>query len=555
MKNELEAALAECVKDLFDVDVAVELTRPDEQFGDYATNVALQLAKKLGKPPREIAESLAAEAKEKLVGQVSEVSVAGPGFLNLRLTDRAMLDSVRVEVEKTNSGRRIILEYSCPNAFKELHTGHLYQTVAGDALGRLLEATGATVFRANFGGDVGLHVAKCLYGIVKKIDEDPAKLDDIPKDARPEWISAAYVVGAKAYEEDDTAKGRIKDINSQVYGFHESDDKTSVLAQIYWTCREWSYDYFKDFYKQVQVEPFDKYYPESVTIEPGLKVVREHTPEVFKESDGAVVYKGEDAGLHTRVFVTSEGLPTYETKDIGVIFTEIDDFTYDQRVLITGNDQTDYMKVVFAALNAIDPDLAAKQTHLTNGTVRFGGGQKMSSRLGNVTRAVDVIQSVSEAVSDEHPDSDHYQTALAAIKYTFLRHRLGGDIAFDINESVSLEGNSGPYLQYAHARARSILAKAGSEGGKIDDLEPGERSLVRKMSEYPEVVDKAVAELMPHHVCTYLYELAQTFNRFYENNRVVGDPREAVRLALVARYADTLRNGLALLGIASPDKM
>ena len=132
---------------------------------------------------------------------------------------------------------------------------------------------------------------------------------------------------------------------------------------------------------------------------------------------------------------------------------------------------------------------------------------------------------------------------------------MGGDIIYDPEESVSLEGNSGPYLQYAHARARSILRKADSTGELAQDFEAGERDLARKISEYTEVIDKATAELMPHHVCGYLYELAQTFNRFYEHNRVVGDSRQATRLALVAIYAETLKKGLGLLGIASPDKM
>lgn len=558
MKESLQQAIEQICQVLFSVDMTVELTRPDEKFGDFSTNVALQLAKRAGKNPREVAEELAGKVREELAGQVAEVSVAGPGFINLKLTDTALISSMQAGVAKPNEGKRLLLEYSCPNAFKELHTGHLYQTVAGDALGRIFEATGAQVFRANFGGDVGLHVAKCLYGILQEVgDAGVAKLQEVPPDNRPEWISAAYVLGAKAYEEDEAAKARITDINLQIYDFHKSDDKASELAKIYSTCRDWSYDYFKAFYEDVQVEPFDKYYPESTVMEPGLDIVRQYTGTVFEESDGALVYKGEDAGLHTRVFVTSKGLPTYETKDLGVIFTETTDFTYDRRILITGNDQTDYMKVVFAALGAIDSDLATKQTHLTNGTVRFGSGEKMSSRLGNVTRAVEVIRTVSEAVAKENPGSDYYPTALAAIKYTFLKHRLGSDIAFDIAESVSLEGNSGPYLQYAHARARSILKKVEARQAMPGDteLDAAERTLARKISEYPEVVSKSVTELMPHHICTYLYELAQTFNRFYEGTRVLGDERQDIRLALVEKYADTLREGLSLLGIASPDKM
>jgi arginyl-tRNA synthetase len=179
----------------------------------------------------------------------------------------------------------------------------------------------------------------------------------------------------------------------------------------------------------------------------------------------------------------------------------------------------------------------------------------MSSRLGNVTRAVDVIQEIDEVISDENPGTDHYNTALAAIKYSFLKHRLGGDIAFDIHESVSLEGNSGPYLQYAHARARSILAKSTADASSISELEAGERSLARKLNEYQEIVTKSAHDFMPHYICGYLYELAQTFNRFYENNRVISDPRESQRLALVKSYADTLKNGLGILGIEAPDRM
>jgi arginyl-tRNA synthetase len=559
MKSELETVVQEAVQELYGIETAVELSRPEPQFGDYATNVALQLSKKVSKNPREVADELIVKIREKSADKIADVSVAGPGFINLKLSDAALLSATQVDISSLNKDTKLLLEYSCPNAFKELHTGHLYQTVVGDAIGKIFEATGARVYRANFGGDVGLHVAKCLYGITEVLGgENPEKLSSVPEAERAEWLSAAYVHGAKAYEEDDHAKQKINEYNTAVYGFHAQNDHDSPLAQVYWTCREWSYDYFKAFYESIETTPFDKYYPESTTIDRGLGIVREHLGTVFQESEGAVVYDGERHGLHTRVFITSKSLPTYEAKDLGVIYNEVDDFAYDARIIMTGNDQSEYMSVIFAALGEIDRELAAKQNHLANGTVRFGTGQKMSSRLGNVTRAVDVIQEVNNAVSVEYPDTDNRQTALAAIKYSFLRHRLGGDIAFDIRESVSLEGNSGPYLQYAHARARSILRKAEGEENPLPEdpaFASGERLLARKISEFTEIVSKAAAEYMPHHVCTYLYELAQEFNRFYEHNRVLGDERQAVRLQLVARYADTLQSGLALLDIASPEEM
>jgi arginyl-tRNA synthetase len=551
--QEISSAIQKVITELFNVQVDVALTRPDEQFGDYATNVALQLSKQVGKNPREIAEAIIKNLEHPSIAQAE---IAGPGFINITLSDQILIGGLSYDLNSARQYDAVLLEYSCPNAFKELHTGHLYQTIVGDAMGRILEATGTKVFRANFGGDVGLHVAKCMYGIVREFGGDnPEKLAEISASGRAEWISKMYVLGATVYEEDEAAKEEITRINSQIYAFHADNDHDSPLAQIYWTCRDWSYEYFKDFYQKIRVEPFDKYYPESTTIDPGLALVREHAGTVFVESEGAVVYNGEDAGLHTRVFVTSKGLPTYETKDLGVIVTEAADFSYDRRVIMTGNDQSEYMKVVFAALQAINPELAAKQTHFTNGTIRFGSGQKMSSRLGNVTRAADVIQEIDEVISDENPGTDHYGTTIAAIKYSFLRHRLGGDIAFDIHESVSLEGSSGPYLQYAHARARSILAKSTADASGIAELEAGERSLVRKLNEYQEIVTKAAHDFMPHYIAGYLYELAQTFNRFYENNRVIGDPREPLRLALVKSYADTLKNGLGLLGIEAPERM
>lgn len=555
MRQDLETAIAGVVKDVFDVDTSVDLTRPDEQFGDFATNIALQLSKQLGKNPREIAETLALKCREELHSTISEVSVAGPGFLNFRLTDKAILEATHANVTGLLAGKHVLLEYSCPNAFKELHTGHLYQTMAGDAIGRILEAAGATLYRTNFGGDVGLHVAKCLYGILEILGgELPEKLGVIAEKDRATWLSAAYVRGSKAYEEDETAKARIVDINSAIYGFHTDNDHESALAQIYWECREWSYAYFKVFYEQIQVLPFDRYYPESETTKPGLELVQSHRGTVFQESDGAVIFTPNDSG-HTRVFITSKGLPTYEAKDLGVIMMEAKEFSFDQRIIMTGNDQSEYMKVVFAALQAVDAELGAKQTHLPHGTVKFGDGQKMSSRLGNVTRAVDVLEVVSEAVADERPDTDVTIVSLAAIKYSFLKHRLGGDIAFNIRESVSLEGNSGPYLQYAHARARSIIRKSEQQPAELLELDSGERSLVRKLGEYSEVIEKSVHDLMPHHVAGYLYELSQEFNRFYEHNRVIGDPSEAKRLKLVEQYADTLQRGLALLGIVAPEKM
>ena len=577
MKSELERAVASAVQDLFGIEVLVELTRPEVQFGDFASNVALQLAKQISKSPREIGEEIA--EKLRLDERIADVSVAGPGFLNLTLSNSALFASLNKTLGRPLQGHTIVTEYSDPNPFKVLHAGHLYTSIVGDAISNILQHAGARVHRVNFGGDVGLHVGKTMWAITRELGgENPEGLAGIPASERSEWMARCYVTGTNAYEDDEAARGEIIALNKRVYQLHTDADHDSPFAQIYWTCRQWSYDYFNAFYTRIG-SGFERYYPESQTAPVGLVAVKEQLARgVFTESDGAVVFDGEKYGLHTRVFINSEGLPTYEAKDVGLSLKKWEDYHFDQSVIITGNDIVEYMKVVLKAIEQFEPNLAQRTRHMTHGNVKLAGGVKMSSRKGNFLRAVDVLDAAAEA-NRQATGSESESTVLAAIKYSFLKNRIGGDIIFIPEESVALEGNSGPYLQYAHARARSILAKSSSSvilseveessdtqedlstsplhsGSAQDDkLQPEERLLVRKLTEYPEVVARATTELMPHHVCTYLYELAQEFNRFYENNRVIGDDRQQLRLGLVESYADTLKEGLALLGIHAPERM
>lgn len=554
----MNKTIEQIITRLFGIEQSVQLTRPDAQFGDYATNIALQLAKPLGKNPREVAEQIAEELRQ--TGNFSEVTIAGPGFINIRLDDTALLALTRRQPETVYADQRIVFEYSCPNAFKELHTGHLYQTIFGDIAARMMLVGGANLQRTSFGGDVGLHVAKCLWGMVVELGgQDPDKLEtvvDADPFARSRWISGCYVRGAKAYEEDAEAKAAIDELNKTIYGFHEKSDHDSNLAKIYWTTRQWSYDYFDAFYKLIDVVPM-RQYAESETAPVGMEVVQEQLAKgMLKKSDGAVVFEGDESKhLHTRVFVTSQGLPTYETKDIGVIWLEKEEYNFDHRYLMTGNDQKEYMRVVFAAAEAFRPELMGTMTHMPHGTVKFADGKKMSSRLGNVTRALDVIDIVREKVAELVEDKELIETvSLGAIKYAFARYRLGGDIAFDIEETVSLQGNSGPYLQYAHARARRILEKTGAVTTP-SVVRDEDRTLVRKLGEYTEVLELAIRTLEPHHICNYLFELAQEFNRYYEKNQVAGNEHEAHRAGIVALYADTLAAGLAILGVDAPARM
>jgi arginyl-tRNA synthetase len=560
----MDKKISQALRALYgDVTVDIRLTRPDPQFGDYSTNVAMQLAGSLDKNPREIAEELAIQLRTHK--EFKEVTVAGPGFINVWLADSTLSADLEHIIDQGSSygqsdaykDKVVVTEYSDPNPFKVLHAGHLYTSIIGDAISNLIEYAGGTVHRVNFGGDVGMHVAKTMWAIIKRLGgEHPEKLDDIASSERSEWMAAAYVEGTNAYEEDENAKADIVALNKKVYQIHTDNDHESPLAQIYWTCRTWSYDYFNAFYDRIGTH-FEKYYPESETAPTGLKTVLEQKEKgVYQESDGAVVFVGEPYGLHTRVFINSEGLPTYEAKDVGLSIKKWDDYHFDESIIITGNDITEYMKVVLKSIEQFLPELAKRTKHFTHGNVKLAGGVKMSSRKGNFLRAVDVLDIAADESEKAQGNRDD-APVLGAVKYAFLKNRIGADIIFDPKESVSLLGNSGPYLQYAHARAVSIIEKslASTDNDVFDTFDAYERALLVKMTEYPEVLKAATAELSPHLICTYLYELAQVFNRFYEKSHVIGDEREAIRVKLVRAYAGILKNGLTVLNIPAPDKL
>ncbi len=556
--KKLSATIATIVQELFDVPADVVVTRPEEQFGDYATNAALQLAGKLQKNPREIAETIAAKLRSH--ESIQDVDIAGPGFINIRLQDSELVQFLQPFQEKPLSGQEILVEFGDPNPFKAMHLGHLYTTIVGDAISTVLERAGADVKRLSYHGDVGMHVARAMWALLK---EDESKVGAALQSDTA--IGAFYAKGAAAYKDDPTAKQAIEKINSQVYelrldGALKDDDTNGRFAEIYHLGFERSFAAFDAVFKQLGV-PYVKRYLESQSTKAGVKYVEQYKGKVFEESDGAVIYRGEKVGLHTRVFINSLGLPTYEAKDLGLAELKNKDFpTASQSIIITANEQSEYFKVMLAALHEIDENLAQKTRHIAHGFLSLTSG-KMSSRqgIGDTQVAANLLHAVREAVARQFPDAPQDAkdaTYLAAVKYTFLKNRIGGDIVFNVEDSVALEGNSGPYIQYAHARARSILGKANKiDEVTIAELEAGERSLARKISEYSEVLGRATEELMPHYICTYLYELAQSFNRFYEHNRVLGDPRQAVRLQLVRAYADVLKDGLKVLGIAAPEKL
>lgn len=544
--QEFGIRLKKAIKDVYDLDFDPEFSpAPENVDADYSSNVALKLAKIVHKAPMDIAGELCS--------QLGDASATKPGFINFSLRDEYLYQQIgelSSDFDKNISSdeyrdQTIVCEFSDPNPFKVLHVGHLYTSIVGDSISRLFEYAGAKVIRANFGGDVGLHVAKTLYILEQKSLKD-FDIEDIAK---------CYVEGTAAYEDDEKAHDKITEINKEIYRINQENDHTTELAKLYWRGRELSYDYFKDFYAEIGVK-FDKFYPESTVTEMGVQMVREELEKgVYEISQGAVIFDGDKYGLHTRVFINKEGIPTYETKDVGLIFTKWQDYHFDKSVVITGNEQLDYMKVVLKSVEQYAPELVEKTSHLTHGLVKLPGNVKMSSRKGNFLKAVDVLNMVKDELKEAYESSDNV-VALAATKYAFLKYKMGGNIVFDPHESVKMTGNSGPYLLYSAVRAKKILQKSNGDSGQNDAVyDSNERKLAKKILEYKEILKESVIEMAPHKVANYLYELAQEFSRFYEQCIVAGSDREAVRMQIVEVYLKTMTHGLGILGISIPAEM
>lgn len=510
---------------------------------DYATNAALVAAPVVGKSPRDVSTDLVSALENSLQGIAKSVRSAGPGFVNITLKDEVIISAVtdaakqeRYGESKIFSGEKIIVEYTDPNPFKLFHIGHLMSNTIGESLARLFEWGGAELKRANYQGDVGLHVAKALWGL-KKEGLTPTSIEN---------LGIGYASGARAYEEDEGTKAEIAAINKAVY---EKSD--AELTELYTTGKKVSLEYFEKMYSLLGTH-FDYYFFESEVGQFGKEVVEKNIGSVFRASDGAIIYPGEEDGLHTRVFINREGLPTYEAKELGLAKKKYDEYPYTRSIVITGSEITEYFRVLLAALTKIFPDLAKLTEHVPHGMLRLPSG-KMSSRTGDIITAQSLIEDVESRIQESIEGAQHStEAAIAAIKYSILKQGIGHDIIFDTEKSISLTGDSGPYLQYAHARANSVLAQKGS-GATDAAEEPAE--LERLIMHFPEEVERAVTDYAPQRIVSFLNEVAQAFNAYYAQNRIIGSENEPYRLALTAATRTVIRNGLAMLGIRAPERM
>ena len=542
MKQQIEAA----IQQIFGLDVGVVLTRPEPEFGDYATNVALQIAKQVGDTPHKIAEQIAAKLAES--SDYQAVEVAGPGFINIRLKDAALLALTQREVTLNRAGQTIIAETNNPNPFKAIHIGHAMNAIVGDTVANLLEADGAKFYRVSYHGDVGLHVGKSMYSLLRYADGDIENIRKIPADERNGFMSKMYIEGSKAYKEDAAAKQAINQLTEASFA-----PTSALYIEVYELCKKWSFEEIDRTVARLGNQPTVYRFLESAADQRGVDIVKANTPAVFQQSEGAYIFKGSNYGSFDNVFIASSGHGLYAARDLGLMQLKQEQFHPDKSYIITGVEQAQYFKGVFAAADLIDPSVKGRTINVPTGLVKLTTG-KMSSRNGQVIEIGWLFDEFSRAVEARGGVASD-EIIAGALRYQFLKVKIGSDVVFGVGDAVSLTGNTGSYLQYAHARARRILEKTTTEFATPREVRAEDRALVRKLGEYTEIIEQAIAHLEPHHICTYLFELAQEFNRYYETNQVIGSDVETHRAGLVALYADTLRAGLAILGIHAPDKM
>lgn len=562
----METVIREAVRDALDelgygeVDFSVE--HPKELArGDYASNAAMVVAKEAGKAPQEVAEQLLA-ALENTIEYVERIEVAGPGFINFYLdrsffqkeVGRAVDLGERWGQNDSWESKKVIVEYTDPNPFKEFHIGHLFTNIVGESIARLFMAAGAEVRRVNYQGDIGLHVACAVWGM-QELGFAGAR------DVSSGELGKAYALGATAYKEDEKAAEEIKTLNRLLY--ERSDE---VVNALYDKGRAASLAYFETIYEILDTK-FDHHFFESETAPRGKEIVLTH-PDIFTESDGARVFEGEKYGLHTRVFLNSEGLPTYEAKELALAEMKYEYFPYEHSVVSTANEISEYFKVLIRALGSINPELAEKTEHIGHGMIRLAEG-KMSSRTGKVIPAIDFIDELKTAVrkkieespttSDEVDEEIATNIAVGAVKYTTLKSSIFQDSVFNKEQALSFEGDSGPYLQYTHARIGSVLEKAKKEGIKssVKTVPATPYEIEKLLYRFPEVVQKALDERAPHYVATFLTELAGSFNSFYAKETIADatDEYAPYKAMLAAAVRQTLKNGLWLLGIKAPERM
>lgn len=590
MKEKLEAIVVEALEAIGVEAGAVQIERPaDSSHGDFSTNTALVYGKKTGVSPRELAgklvekilelansESVDFTARPQTLGlglksEIEKIEVAGAGFINFFLTNTAVQtenSKEKSELITKYSGKKILVEHSSPNLFKPFHIGHLMNNIVGEFVTRATTLGGGIVTTISFPSDVSLGIAKAMYILLedKKAGKDALLLSDEEKIIA---FGEAYCRGVAHFNEHPDEIEKAKELARIIYDASHQSETRSLFEK----AKEINTSYFIKIIKELGSVINERIY-ESEAGARGQEIVNAKTGEgkVFTKSDGAVVYIPDESrkDLHTQVFINSEGYPTYEAKDLGLIDIKFSKFAPDLSFFITDNEQASHFRVVLDACSKLGGEWVLrveKSSHIPHGRILFKG-QKMSSRLGGVPLALNVISVVEEEVreragertallSGEEKVKLEREIALSALRIAVLRSKPGMNINFDPDTSLSFEGDSGPYLLYTHARCASLLEKGKTHGYEPKFKDTPATDLERALIQHELVLRDSIENIAPQKLVTYLFEISQLFNSFYSSTQIISENKETSEhyLAVVKRLKAVLKESLWVLGISAPDKM
>lgn len=546
---------------------SIDLQPPKlSSFGDYSTSIALKLAKTLKKNPMEIGKVIKQSLEKDNLFE--KIDVLSPGFINFWLSQKILFANLCNFGQNIFSfpsfyfgkNKKILIEYAQPNTHKLFHIGHLRNITLGEALARIFETLGNKVIRANYQGDVGLHIAKCLWAVKKEQEKEKNILEKFKTlEEKIEFIGKMYSKGTKAYEEDEKAKQEIIEINKQIY---QNDKKIFDLWQ---KTRQWSLNYFEKIYQRVDTQ-FDRLFFESEMPKRAIEICGEALQKgILEKSKQAIVFNGKKYKLDTRVFINSLGYPTYEGKELSLAEKEFSEFgQIDKAIHLTTPEQKSFFKVTFKVEEILDQKkFKDKQYHLSYEWVKLKEG-KMSSREGNVIEANWLIDQVKKKILTDFKidEKTAEKIAVASVKYAFLKTSPENPISFDIQESISLKGNSAPYILYTYIRAKSVLKKEKDAKNltlaSSLNLNQEEKEVLRLLILFSEAILNSALYFSPHFLCQYLYELSQKFNFFYEHYPILKEKDKNLktfRLLLTQATANVIKKGFFILGIKTVEKM
>ena len=566
----LGAALAILKKKIVANDLVLEFPE-NETFGDYSTNFALHSWPESGfKNPSEFAAALAIKLRKDndLAKIVSKIEVAGPGFINFWLKKEILIENLgeilkrkgKYGVSQINKDKTAIVEYSSPNIAKPFTIGHLRSTIIGDAIANLLQATGWKVYRDNHLGDWGTQFGKMIYAIKTWGDEEEiAKSENPVKD-----LVALYVKFHEQAEKNPSLEDEARK------WFKKLEDGDGEAKRLWQKCVDWSWLIFDKIYSKLGVV-FSRDFEGGRGLgesffENRMKAVIDELEEkkllqVGKE--GAKLVFFEKDKYPPAMILKKDGATLYHTRDLATDKYRLEKYNPDLIINEVGAEQTLYFRQLFEMEKLLGWYKDGQRVHVGHGLIRFKEG-KMSTRKGNVVWMEEVLQEAQKrAVELGSNDTKLAETvSVDALKYNDLKRDPKTEIVFDWDEIINMKGNSGPYLQYTHARCQGVLEKAKMNGQKTGfdkkeflTPESGELSILRWLTKFPDIVVQAAEQYAPNLICNYLFNLAQKFNFFYSRGRIIGSEKESSRLALTQAVAQVLKNGLDLLGIKAPEKM